>query len=159
MTVTLRILIMRGSSYEKEEILVSNNKDRNIGWSSNILTFSGNTFFSNYRNHVVGSYLTGLASNIMFLERNQSEHDCSIPWQDSIILRQTGLLWERESGRGGHHGGGEGGLQQGRSQLAPHPHQSWSGSQHTHNNIIILENIHLRNSIKWWLRSFGEWVR
>ena len=36
---------MRGSSYEKEEILVSNNKDRNIGWSSNILTFSGNTFF------------------------------------------------------------------------------------------------------------------
>ena len=59
------------------------------------------------------------------------------------------VMGERESGRGGHHGGGEGGLQQGRSQLAPHPHQSWSGSQHTHNNIIILENIHLRNIIIW----------
>ena len=47
----------------------------------------------------------------------------------------AGLGWERETGG---HDGGEGGVEQGRTtvtQLWPHPHQCWSGSQRGHNNM------------------------
>ena len=50
----------------------------------------------------------------MFLERNQSEHDCSIPWQDTvtvlyyIILPALQGCCGRQTETGGHDGGGGG---------------------------------------------------
>ena len=47
----------------------------------------------------------------MFLERNQSEYDCYIPWQTSIILLALQGCCGRQTETGGHDGGGgEGGV-------------------------------------------------